>query len=89
MERPDKETLTIEFKSDKKCYSMSKLYEELVGLAKKRIPGDSLFLMCQRIPYAAPCFHNISSDFLFFAYFISYVFHFYVFRKFSSYNWRK
>lgn len=56
MERPDKETLTIEFKSDKKCYSMSKLYEELVGLAKKRIPGDSLFLMCQGIPYAAPLF---------------------------------
>lgn len=26
VERPFKETLTIEFKSDRKCYPMSKLY---------------------------------------------------------------
>ena len=42
MERPEKETLTIEFKSDKKCYPMSKLYEDLVGMANT--DGGQLFL---------------------------------------------
>lgn len=42
MEKPDKETLTIEFKSDRKCYSMSKLYEDLVGMANT--DGGWLFL---------------------------------------------
>ena len=31
MEKPVKETLTIEFKSDRKCYATEKLYEDLVG----------------------------------------------------------
>ena len=42
MERPVKETLTIEFKSDKNCYSMTKLYEDLVGMANT--DGGWLFL---------------------------------------------
>ena len=42
MERPVKETLTIEFKSDRKCYPMSKLYEDLVGMANT--DGGWLFL---------------------------------------------
>lgn len=42
MERPVKETLTIEFKSDKKCYAMEKLYEDLVGMANT--DGGWLFL---------------------------------------------
>ena len=33
MERPVKETLTIEFKSDRNCCSVAKLYEDLVGMA--------------------------------------------------------
>ena len=42
MEKPGKETLTIEFKSDRKCYAMSKLYEDLVGMANT--DGGWLFL---------------------------------------------
>lgn len=42
MERPVKETLTIEFKSDRNCYSMAKLYEDLVGMANT--DGGWLFL---------------------------------------------
>lgn len=42
MERPVKETLTIEFKSDRKCYPMGKLYEDLVGMANT--DGGWLFL---------------------------------------------
>ncbi|MDO5399478.1 MAG: ATP-binding protein [Eubacteriales bacterium] len=42
MERPTKETLTIEFKSDRKCYPMTKLYEDLVGMANT--DGGWLFL---------------------------------------------
>lgn len=42
MDRPLKETLTIEFKSDKKCYPMGKLYEDLVGMANT--DGGWLFL---------------------------------------------
>lgn len=42
MDRPLKETLTIEFKSDRKCYPMAKLYEDLVGLANT--DGGWLFL---------------------------------------------
>ena len=42
MERPVKETLTIEFKSDRNCYSMTKLYEDLVGMANT--DGGWLFL---------------------------------------------
>lgn len=33
MERPSKESIVIEFKSDRKCYSLAKLYEDLVGMA--------------------------------------------------------
>ena len=33
MERPAKESIMIEFKSDRKCYALSKLYEDLVGMA--------------------------------------------------------
>ena len=33
MDRPIKETLTVEFKSDRHCYPLSKLYEDIVGLA--------------------------------------------------------
>ncbi len=42
MDKPLKETLTIEFKSDRKCYPMAKLYEDLVGLANT--DGGWLFL---------------------------------------------
>lgn len=42
MEKPGKETMTIEFKSDRKCYAMSKLYEDLVGMANT--DGGWLFL---------------------------------------------
>lgn len=42
MKRPSEETLTIEFKSDRKCYPMSKLYEDLVGMANT--DGGQLFL---------------------------------------------
>ena len=42
MDRPVKETLTIEFKSDRKCYAMEKLYEDLVGMANT--DGGWLFL---------------------------------------------
>lgn len=42
MERPSKESLVIEFKSDRKCYSLSKLYEDLVGMANT--DGGWLFL---------------------------------------------
>lgn len=42
MEIPIKESLTIEFKSDRKCYSMSKLYSDLVGMANT--DGGWLFL---------------------------------------------
>ena len=42
MDRPRKESLTIEFKSDRKCYPMAKLYEDLVGMANT--DGGLLFL---------------------------------------------
>ncbi len=42
MERPLKESLTIEFKSDRKCYALSKLYGDLVGMANTE--GGWLFL---------------------------------------------
>lgn len=42
MDRPTKETLTVEFKSDRKCYAMDKLYEDLVGMANT--DGGWLFL---------------------------------------------
>lgn len=42
MEKPTKETLIIEFKGDQRCYPMSKLYEDLVGLANT--DGGWLFL---------------------------------------------
>lgn len=42
MERPVKESLVIEFKSDRKCYPMVKLYEDLVGMANT--DGGWLFL---------------------------------------------
>ena len=42
MEKPVKETLTIEFKSDRNCYPMGKLYEDLVGMANT--DGGCLFL---------------------------------------------
>lgn len=42
MERPIKETLVIEFKSDRNCYPMGKLYEDLVGMANT--DGGCLFL---------------------------------------------
>lgn len=42
MERPSKESLVIEFKSDKKCYPLAKLYEDLVGMANT--DGGWLFL---------------------------------------------
>jgi predicted HTH transcriptional regulator len=42
VERPVKKTLTIEFKSDRKCYAMEKLYEDLVGMANT--DGGWLFL---------------------------------------------
>ena len=33
MERPLKESMIIEFKSDRRCYPLAKLYEDLVGMA--------------------------------------------------------
>ena len=42
MERPSKESIVIEFKSDRKCYSLAKLYEDLVGMANT--DGGWLFL---------------------------------------------
>ena len=39
---PTKESLTVEFKSDKKCISMDVLYEELVGMANSE--GGSVYL---------------------------------------------
>lgn len=42
MERPSKESLVIEFKSDRKCYPLAKLYEDLVGMANT--DGGWLFL---------------------------------------------
>lgn len=42
MERPSKESLIIEFKSDRKCYPLAKLYEDLVGMANT--DGGWLFL---------------------------------------------
>lgn len=42
MERPYKESLVIEFKSDRKCYPLAKLYEDLVGMANT--DGGWLFL---------------------------------------------
>ena len=42
MEKPVKETLTIEFESDRNCYPMGKLYEDLVGMANT--DGGCLFL---------------------------------------------
>lgn len=33
MDRPTKESMIIEFKSDRRCYPLAKLYEDLVGLA--------------------------------------------------------
>ena len=42
MERPLRESLTIEFKSDRKCYALSKLYGDLVGMANT--DGGWLFL---------------------------------------------
>jgi ATP-dependent DNA helicase RecG len=33
MDRPSKESMIIEFKSDRRCYPLAKLYEDLVGLA--------------------------------------------------------
>lgn len=42
MERPFKESLVIEFKSDRKCYPLAKLYEDLVGMANT--DGGWLFL---------------------------------------------
>ena len=42
MEIPLSESLTVEFKSDRKCYPMSKLYGDLVGMANT--DGGWLFL---------------------------------------------
>ena len=42
MEKPLKESLTVEFKSDRKCYALSKLYGDLVGMATTE--GGWLFL---------------------------------------------
>lgn len=42
MDRPLKESIVIEFKSDRKCYSLTKLYEDLVGMANT--DGGWLFL---------------------------------------------
>lgn len=42
MERPSKESLVIEFKSDRKCYPLAKLFEDLVGMANT--DGGWLFL---------------------------------------------
>lgn len=42
MERPSKESLSVEFKSDRKCYPMAKLYEDLVSMANT--DGGCLYL---------------------------------------------
>lgn len=42
MDIPIKETLTVEFKSDRQCYPLSKLYEDIVGLANT--DGGVLYL---------------------------------------------
>lgn len=42
MDRPLKESIVIEFKSDRKCYPLAKLYEDLVGMANT--DGGWLFL---------------------------------------------
>lgn len=42
MDAPSKESLTIEFKSDRKCYALAKLYEDLVGMANT--DGGCLYL---------------------------------------------
>lgn len=42
MDKPSKESIVIEFKSDRKCYSLTKLYEDLVGMANT--DGGWLFL---------------------------------------------
>ena len=42
MDRPSKESLVIEFKSDRKCYALAKLYEDLVGMANT--DGGCLYL---------------------------------------------
>lgn len=42
MDRPLKESIVTEFKSDRKCYSLTKLYEDLVGMANT--DGGWLFL---------------------------------------------
>lgn len=42
MNKPAKESLVIEFKSDRKCYPLTKLYEDLVGMANT--DGGWLFL---------------------------------------------
>lgn len=42
MDRPIKESLIVEFKSDRKCYPLAKLYEDLVGMANT--DGGWLFL---------------------------------------------
>lgn len=42
MERPVKESLLVEFKSDRKCYALAKLYEDLVGMANT--DGGCLYL---------------------------------------------
>lgn len=42
MDRPSKESMVIEFKSDRKCYALSKLYEDLVGMANT--DGGCLYL---------------------------------------------
>lgn len=42
MDRPLKESIVTEFKSGRKCYSLAKLYEDLVGMANT--DGGWLFL---------------------------------------------
>lgn len=42
MDRPSKESLVVEFKSDRKCYALAKLYEDLVGMANT--DGGCLYL---------------------------------------------
>ena len=42
MAKPTKESLVVEFKSDARCYSLTKLYEDLVGMANT--DGGVLYL---------------------------------------------
>ena len=42
MIKPEKETLTVEFKSDRQCYALQKLYGDLVGMANT--DGGCLYL---------------------------------------------